>query len=92
MVVTKRQRKQKKKKERKKKKIEQRMVQGPEWEPQVKQTALLASPIYIGQAQGEEKKAYKKRSQNWATGFFSFCIFWVGLPSHLEDVFSFLCQ
>ena len=29
-------------------KIEQRKVQGP----QVKQTALLASPIYIGQAQG----------------------------------------
>ena len=37
-------------------KIEQRKVQGPEREPQVKQTALLASPIYIGQAQGEEKK------------------------------------
>ena len=31
-------------------KIEQRKVQGPEWGPQVKQTALLASPIYIGQA------------------------------------------
>ena len=25
-------------------------------------TALLAIPIYIGQAQGEEKKTYKKRS------------------------------
>ena len=38
--------------------IEQRKVQGPglEREPQVKQTALLASPIYIGQAQGEEEK------------------------------------
>ena len=34
-------------------KIEQRKVQGPEWEPQVKQTELLAGPIYIGQAQGE---------------------------------------
>ena len=43
-------------------KLEQRKVQGPEWGPQVKQTALLASPIYIGQAQGEEK-TYKKRSQ-----------------------------
>ena len=31
-------------------KKEQRKVQGPEWGPQVKQTALLASPIYIGQA------------------------------------------
>ena len=31
----------------------------------VKKTALLASPIYIGQAQEEEKKKkYKKRSQN----------------------------
>ena len=36
-------------------KIEQRKVPGPEWGPQVEQTALLASPIYIGQAQGEEK-------------------------------------
>ena len=32
-------------------KIEQRKVQGRE-----KQTALQASPIYTGQAQGEEKK------------------------------------
>ena len=32
-------------------KIEQRKVRGP----QVEQPALLASPIYIGQAQGEEK-------------------------------------
>ena len=31
--------------------IEQRKVRGP----QVEQTALLASPIYIRQAQGEEK-------------------------------------
>ena len=37
-------------------KIERRKVQGLEWGPQVKQAALLASPIYIGQAQGEEKK------------------------------------
>ena len=37
-------------------KIEQRKVWGPEWEPQVKQTALLASPIYTGEAHGEVKK------------------------------------
>ena len=37
-------------------KIEQRNVPGPEWEPRVKQTALLASPINIGLAQGEENK------------------------------------
>ena len=40
----------------------QRKVRGPESGPQVEQTALLASPIYIGQAQGEEK-TYTKRSQ-----------------------------
>ena len=81
MVVDKRQRKEKPTK------MEQRKVPGLEWEPQVKQTALLASPIYIGQAQGEEKKTYKKRSQNWAPLFF-----WVSLPSCLKDAFSFTCQ
>ena len=45
-------------------KIEQRKVGRPEREPQVKQIALHARPIYIGQAQGEEKKTYKKGSQN----------------------------
>ena len=55
MAVVKRQRREKPSK------IEQRKVRGP----QVKQTALLASPIYIGQAQREEKKkTYKKRSKN----------------------------
>ena len=34
-------------------KIEQRKVRGPEWGPQVKQTTLLAGPVYIGPAQGE---------------------------------------
>ena len=41
-------------------KIEQRKVGGPECGPQVEETALLASPIYIGWSQGEEK-TYKKR-------------------------------
>ena len=41
---------------------------------------------------GRGEKTYKKRSQNWATGFSSLRLFWVGLPSHLEDVFSFACQ
>jgi len=36
-------------------KIEQRKVRRLEQGPQVKQTALLASPIFVGQAQGEEK-------------------------------------
>ena len=39
-------------------KIEQRKVQKPDREPQVKKTAFLASPAYTGQAQGEEKKTY----------------------------------
>ena len=43
-------------------KIEQRTVQVPECGPQVEQTALLASSIYIQQAQGKEK-THKKRSQ-----------------------------
>ena len=32
------------------------------------------------QAQGEEKKIYKKRSRNWAGGFPSLDVFWVSLP------------
>ena len=36
-------------------KIEQRKVWGPEWGPHAEQTAFLASPIYLGRAQGEEK-------------------------------------
>ena len=44
MVVAKRQRREKSAK------IEQRKVWGLEWGPQVKQTALLASPIYTGHA------------------------------------------
>ena len=49
MVVDKRQRREKPME------IEQRKVQGLEGGPQVEQTALLAGPIYIGQAQREEK-------------------------------------
>ena len=80
-------------------KIEQRKVQGLEGGPQVEQTALLVSPIYIAQAQGEEKTC-KKRSQR-ARGlplsrsgalslFSSLHVSWVGMPSHLNDVFSFI--
>ena len=69
-------------------KIEQMKVLGPEWGPQVKQTALLASPVYTGQAQGEEKKR-KTRSQNWAVDLSPLCVFWVGMPARLQNVFSF---
>ena len=60
-----------------------------EWRLQVEQTALLASPVCIGQAQGEGK-TYKKRSQralSRSSLLFSSRL-WVGMPSHLEDVFS----
>ena len=53
MVLAKRQRREKPVK------IEQRNVQRPEWGPQVKQAVLLARPIYIAQAQGEERKTKK---------------------------------
>ena len=66
---------------------------GPEWEPQEKQKALLASPVCIGQVQREEgkKKKHIKREAK-IEPLSSLCFFWVGLPSHLEDVFSFACQ
>ena len=53
-MVAKRQRKEKPAK------MEQKKIQGLESEPQMKQTALLASPVYTGQAQGEEKKHVKR--------------------------------
>ena len=47
-------------------KIEQRKVQELELEPQVEQTALLASPIYIRQAQVEGKKQTNKHIKRGA--------------------------
>ena len=69
-------------------KIEQRKVRGPERGPQVEQTALLASPIYIGQAQGEEKNIYKGEPKGRGPLLFSLHL-WVSVPSCLEDVFSY---
>ena len=54
----------------------------------MKQTALLVSPIYIGQAQGEEKKQIK-RGAKIEQGASLLSIFWVGLPSLLQGVLSF---
>ena len=80
-------------------KIEQRQVWGPEWGPQVEQTALLAGPIYIEQAQGEEKHEEEPTGQG-SLSLFPAClhmlslsslqIFWIGMPPRLEDVFSFI--
>ena len=68
-------------------KIEQRKVWGPEWGPQVKQTALLAGPVYVGQAQGEQKKHVKGGAKIGPGA--SLHVFWVGRNSRLKDVFSF---
>ena len=70
MVVAKRQGREIETKE---EKTEQRKGRGPEWGPQVEQTALLAGPGYIGQAQGEEE-TYKKRSQRARALFRSHCL------------------
>ena len=69
-------------------KIEQRKVWGPERGSRVKQTALLASPIYIRKAQGEEKKTYKKRNQNWTRGLSSHLLGWHAL---MPQRGTFLC-
>ena len=41
--------------------MEQKKIWGLEWELQMEQTALLASPIYVGQAQGGRRQMYKRR-------------------------------
>ena len=66
--------------------MEQKKIWGPDWESQVKQTAFWVSPVYIGQAQGEETKHIKRGAKIETLSF------WVSLPSHLEGVLSFACQ
>ena len=83
MVLAKRQRREKPAK------IEQRNVRRPEWGPQVKQTVLQASPIYIGQAQGEEKKTFKKEPKlSWGL-LFSLSL--SGQPTLTPLICIFLC-
>ena len=65
--------------------MEQKKIWGPEWEPQVKQTALLAIPIYIGQGGGEKNIKKGAKIEPWL-------FLWVRPPSQLKDVFSFACQ
>ena len=69
-------------------KIEQSKVQGLEGEPLVKQTALLASPVYKGQAQRRGDKCIKRGAKIEPGA--SLHVFWVGLPSCPEDVFPFV--
>ena len=56
--------------------MEQKKIQGQEREPQVKQSALQASPIYTGQAQRQETK-HIKRGAKIVPGFFPF---WLVCP------------
>ena len=89
MVVAKRQGREKPEK------IEQKKVQGPEWGLQVEQIILLANPIYIGQAQGEEKNIEEEEPKGSVclslprAGEFLCSRLWVDMPSRLEDGFSY---
>jgi len=57
----------------------------------VKQTALLASPIYIWQVQGKEEKKKKKEEPILSLVLFSSLL--LGRPAlMLEDVFAFAYQ
>ena len=68
-------------------KIEERNVQGPELGPQVKETALLASAIYTGQARGR-RKIIKRGAKIELGHVFSSPL--LDRPtSWLENVFSF---
>ena len=61
----------------------------------MKQTALLASPVYIGQAQGDEKKHIKRGAKIEPQAPLLFVFFGWEVephPSYLEDVFSFACR
>ena len=83
MAVAKRQRREKPRKR------EQRKV----W-TRVRTSGKTNSPpgwpnLHRAGSRGRGKK-HKKRRQNSARGFSS--VFWVGLPSRLEDVFFFACQ
>ena len=84
-------------------KIQQRKVRGLEWGPQAEQTALLASPIYIGEAQGEEKNIKRgakgpglscSLSGTLSLSLFSSSLLGLlaltSMPLHLKDVFSFI--
>ena len=72
-------------------KIEQRKVRGPKREPQVKQAALLASPIYIGQAHGEEIKHIKRGEGIQPPATLLFASF--GQPTLTpQGCISFACQ
>ena len=75
-------------------KPENRKKEGPRTRVRTsgKTNSTLSSPVYIRQAQEEvgkkKKKTDKKRGQRAGVlSLSSLCIFWVSVPSCLEDVF-----
>ena len=72
-------------------KMEQKKIRELELEPQVKQTALLASPIYIGQAQGEEEKHIIRGAKIGPLVSLLFKSFGVGQPDLIPQGSIFLC-
>ena len=70
-----------------------------ECRPQLEEAALLGSAIYTGRAQGSGKPHANRGAQgpglslslSLALSFsLSLRVFWVGMPSRLKDVFSFI--
>ena len=74
------------KRQRKEKTHENRTKEGSRTRarPSGETKALLASPIYIGQAQEGKKKHIKKRSQNWALLFMPLGCIFLCLPNKTE--------
>ena len=73
-------------------KIEQRKVWGPEWGPQVKQIAFLASSVYIGQAQGKEKTHIKRGGKIGPGASLFFMSFGSACPHALRMYFPLLSK
>jgi len=69
--------------------MEEKKVWGLEWEPQVKQSAFLASPIYKGQAQGEDKKRIERGAK---IEFLFFASFGSAHPHALKMYFPLLAK
>ena len=60
--------------------------------PQVKQAGLLASPIYIGQAQTEEKSHIKRGAKIGLGASFLFVSFGLACPHTLRMYFPLLSK
>ena len=65
--------------------MEQKKIYGSEWEPQVKQTALLLAQFTQGRLRGRRNNTQKEEPRLSLS-------FGVGPPSHFEEILSFACQ